>query len=372
MRSNLLIVLLFLLLLGSCKNQQDSVRKNVYEHTIQGEKAELIKLNQFVIKEDSTSFIGNFIRPAKTVDKNLVIADYLQPALYFINKSNGNIIKKIRWKKGRGPGEVIKISDFDIVNGRIYISDMGNFRWSVFDTSGNFIKSAQPFYNPKKIKEIYAENPSIIENYKNKFYVSVIDIQYNRELQQSKSKAIAVLDTSLKINKVFGYMDAVYSKFRIYYATGVITVDENGSIYYSQRHTYKIYKYDNTGRFIKVFGIKGKFREINENITANLSYEELKRKWMDFSETNSIFSSPQGYVFFQFDDMTEKIYITKSWLDRIHYLKVYDTNGNYIPSDIKLPGWLIAVDNEGKLYIYENDEPGNRIVGVYELKIIKE
>ncbi|CUT02828.1 hypothetical protein JGI17_11612 [Candidatus Kryptonium thompsonii] len=49
---------------------------------------------------------------------------------------------------------------------------------------------------------------------------------------------------------------------------------------------------------------------------------------------------------------------------------MYDLDGNYIPSDIELPGILLDVDDEGRLYIYESDEPGNRVIGIYELKVV--
>ncbi|CUT05028.1 hypothetical protein [Candidatus Kryptobacter tengchongensis] len=51
-------------------------------------------------------------------------------------------------------------------------------------------------------------------------------------------------------------------------------------------------------------------------------------------------------------------------------MKVYDLEGNYIPSDIRLPGILLVVDKDGRCYIYESDEPGNKVIGIYELKVV--
>jgi len=370
MNKKYLSIFLIALLFSSCGENKNS-KNDVYENTIKGKKAELKKIGQFVIQEDSTAFIGRF-RNVKFREGKLVLADMFNPALFFID-INGNIVKKFKFEKGEGPGEVNEIGNFEIMNGRIYISDMGNLRWSVFDTTGRFIKSEKPFYDPRsKTQGLYYENASITESYAGQIYVSIIEVKYIRDLQQNKSKSIAILDSTLIIKKVFGFMDDIYSKLRIYISTATMTVDSKGFIYYSQKPTYSIYKYDSSGNFVKVFGVKGKFKVINENLIANQPYSQIDRIAKKYSTSSALFSSPKGYILHLFVDLTDKFFDTGSLPDRINYLKVYDTDGNYISSDIKLDGVLITVDNEGKLYVYESDEPGNRVIGIYELKVIKD
>jgi len=371
MKNKYYILFLIILILNSCgENKNPEIE--VYENTIKGKRAELVKLSQFIIDENSSAFIGRFMN-VKFREGKLIIADIMQPSLFFINPNNGKIVKNLKWKKGEGPGEILIIGEFEIMNGRIYVADMGNFRWSIFDTTGKFIKSEKPFFDSLNEKEeFYAENAKGMESYNNKIYTTIIEVKYNRELQQHKSKSIALLDSSLKIIKVFGFMDEIYGKLRLYQPTAAITIDKNGFIYYSQMPSYRIYKYNSDGNFIKAFGVKGNFKVINEDLTANASFQKIKTISTKYSSAGELFSSPIGYILQQFVDLTDKSFDTRNFLDRIHYLKVYDTEGNYIPSDIKLPGWLMTVDDEGKLYIYENDEPGNRVVGVYELKIVKD
>ena len=43
-----------------------------------------------------------------------------------------------------------------------------------------------------------------------------------------------------------------------------------------------------------------------------------------------------------------------------------DTTGFYLNGEI----FLSDVDDEGRLYIYESNEPGNRVIGIYELKFV--
>jgi|SRR5690606_32088465 len=374
MKNKTKFILIILIFLISC-NEDERRDNNFYENVVKGKTVVLKKVRQFVIREKSDSFIGNFLF-VKYRMNYLVIADYLQPILFFIDKSNGQIVKTIKFKRGRGPGEVLKIGSFEILKNRIYISDMGNFRWSVFDTSGNYIMTANPFVDAPKTsseekKGGYEGNGNIMDIYEDKIYNCIIEAKYNRDLHQHKSKALVILDSTLTIKKSFGFMDEIFGKFKTYFINAMLTVDDNGYIFFTQAPTYRIYKFYKDGSFIKAFGIQGKFRMIEEDIPTNLAIPEIIKKTLTFSVSDAIFSYPKGYVLHQFLDRTEKLYETNNLLDNNYYLKVYDTEGNYINSDLKLPGWLISVDEKGLLYIYENNEPENRIVGIYELNTIK-
>jgi len=373
MKLKLLIIIIVVIFLNSCEKKEE-LKSEVYENTVEGKHAEIIKINSFKIEENPESFIGTFLF-VKYRNGKLVLADYLKPQLFFIDKSNGKILKKINFKFGKGPGEVIKIGSFDILEDRIYISDMGNLRWAVFDTVGNFVMTARPFSDAPKTnlneKQIgtYEGNGNIMDIYKDKIYNCIIESDYNRDLQQHHSKTIAILDSSLNIIKVFGVMDKIFGELKNYFINPMITISKEGYIYHTQAPTYRIYKYDIDGNHLITFGIKGKFRIIDKDIPSNLSIPEIIKRSLEFSVSDAIFSSPKGYVLYQFLDRTENLYETRNLLDNNYYLKVYDVNGNYISSDVKLPGWLISVDDDGNLYIYEKDEPGNRTIGVYELKI---
>lgn len=178
MKIKLIIYFTFVIFLSYCNIKNDT-KIEFYENTLKGKYVEIKKINSFIIKETKDSFIGTFLF-TKYRNNSLVIADYLNPQIFFIDKSNGKVLKKIKFKFGKGQGEVIKIGSFEILKDRIYISDMGNFRWSVFDTSGNYIFTARPFSDiPRKLdpkqKGKYEGNGNIMEVYKDKIYNCIIE-----------------------------------------------------------------------------------------------------------------------------------------------------------------------------------------------------
>ncbi|MFN3872185.1 MAG: hypothetical protein ACK4R9_04230 [Ignavibacterium sp.] len=365
MKNQYLVILFFLYLFYSCSEKS---KINYYENVINGKQIILLKSNEFTILEDTANFIGRF-NDQKFINSNLIIADIIQPALFFINK-NGHITKILRWRKGEGPGEVYKIGNFEIIRDRIYICDQGNYRWTVFDTSGYYIKTARPFKNPRTKDNKYYFDLWNVHQIGDSLVCSITDSRYNYDFSQYKSKTLALLDSTLEIKKIFGLTDEIYGKIRYYDPTSTVTVDKDKNIYACQRATFRIYKYDKNGNFIKAFGFKKKFRIIEEDFARNLSIDEIHRKTKTFSATVGLFYSKKGFIIQQFANVTDKFFITRDLTDRQNYIKVYDTDGNYIKSDILLPGLLIAVNDNGQLLIMESDKPGDRKIVTYDVKIV--
>lgn len=361
-----LAIISLLTLFISCK---DGEELEVYSEEVQGKKFILNKLREIKIEEDSLSFIGRILE-AKFLDNNLIIADMIQPKLFFFNE-NGKLIKQFNWSKGEGPGEIKQIGSFDLVNGKIYISDIGNFRWTVFDSTGVFINGIRPFADPRNDsnQNIY-ENGSIILHFGDEIFTSVIEDKYNRDLYQYRSKCIASLSSELEIKHVFGKMDGIYRKYKIYIPIAEMTIDDAGYIYYSQVPSYLIYKYDRQGNLIKVFGLKKNFKELSEDLPRTLSMNEIIRISKKYSFTDALFYSSKGYILYQYIETTNTFFESKSLLDRNNYLKVYDLDGRYIKPDMKLPGVILTTDSKGNLFILETDEPGNRHIGVYEINVV--
>lgn len=355
------IFVIFVLTLLGCGREKEI---KVYESILQDKVARLDKIGEIHIKEAKNKYIGDF-RPGTTIIRfgKFFIADRFYPKIWVINM-DGRIEKHIGGKLGKGPGEIIEIGSFDVTdNGLVYIFDQGNRRISCFDTAGNFYFSFQ--FPSEVIPDV-----KNIKVYGDKILFGALESRYSGLYEKHKSRILAVFDLKGNFVEMFGIADKVYQRFHYGGPTARIDFDSLGRIYVAQWATYRIYRYDTNFRLDKIFGVKGLFREAKEDIPidAIMNIPKLMRELMKSSGTGSL-RVKNGYVFYSFHDLTEKTVATKNYLYNDMYLKVYDIEGNYIKSDIKLSGEFLDVDNGGRVYIYESNEPGKRRIGVYRLII---
>ncbi|CUT05035.1 hypothetical protein JGI24_01611 [Candidatus Kryptobacter tengchongensis] len=349
--------LLIVLLLVSCKKGGET---KVYNFTLPNKICELKRVSEILIKETKDKFISEILFVRVKFGK-IFISDRLQHIIVVLNKKGD--IEKFIGRRGSGPGEIKEIMDFDIDdNGLIYIFDMGNMRFSVFDTMGNFINSF-------KLRSNLVGPIRSIRVHDGKICVGIIEPMYFNESEIYKSKLVAVIDTQGNVLKLFGVSDEIFKKFKVYYTHILIAFDKFGNIYTSQvRGTYRIYKYDRNYNLVKVFGTQGKFRPIKEDMPWNLPIPKINELALKFSYAISIHVI-DTLVYFQFADLSLEGIKRRNPFYHHYYLKVYDIDGNYIQSDIKLPGEILDIDEEGNIYIYEDNEPGNRRIGIYRLEI---
>ena len=69
----------------------------------------------------------------------------------------GNFISNIG-NKGKGPGEYIKLHDFDVKGNLVYLNDVSGHNILIYNTDNEFIKSCKlpfPIYNLKKLDDGY-------------------------------------------------------------------------------------------------------------------------------------------------------------------------------------------------------------------------
>ncbi len=201
-----------------------------------------------------------------------------------------------------------------------------------------------------------------------KIYIDIIETKFLTSSDIYRSNRVAVVDMKGNLIIVFGDSDEIFKKFKLRYFNTMFDFDKFGNIYIAQSGTFRIYKYDNQYNFLKCFGYMGKFKLVDRDIPWDLPPYEVARLILRYSDTWSIHVR-DSLVYYQFVNLTEESIKRRNPFYHDYYLKVYDLDGNYIPSDIKLPGRILDIDNSGNIYIYENNEPGKRKIGVYKLKI---
>lgn len=353
-------ILFFLMLFTSCNKKHE--RNRSYNHDSRAIFAELEKVDEIYLKENKDFLIGGVkLFKVNLGENKILITDPIFNEIK-VFKYNGNF-EKVIGKKGEGPGEFKRIMGVTEDNFYIYTSDDILRRISKFSKEGNFISS---FPLPSSIDL----NPGEIIISRNKIYISSWQMKYRSPEETYKVKPITVLDSLGNILLDFGNYDEMYKKLRINWNSPRFDIDNDENIYLTNYVSYKVFKYDIRGNLKIKFGDKGKyFMELKEGMRGNESRDELRQISLKTSTVKQIKVS--DYVYLQYTNNTEEFFKTKSKFDQNHYLMVYTKDGQYIKSDIKLPGGgMLDVDENGIIYIELSDEPGNRIIGKYKIKIV--
>jgi hypothetical protein len=351
---------IFILMFLSCK-KSDEIR--VHDFVLANKSCVLNKVSEINIIETKDKFIGEILWSRVKFGK-IFVSDRTQHIIVVLNRE-GLIERFVGEKKGWGPGEIREIMDFDVgEDGLIYIFDMGNMRFSIFDTSGKFVnlfkfKSEDKLVGP--IRKIRVNNGWI--------YAGVIESRFYNQSDLYKSRRVAIIDTQGNVLRLFGNSDEIFKKFKVHPVQILLDFDSFGNIYIAQHGgTYKIYKYDKDYKLVKIFGVQGKFRPLSEDIPWNLPIHKINELYLKFSDA-SLLRVVDSIICFQYVNLTKEGIQKRNPFYHRYYLKVYDLDGNYIPSDIELPGRILDVDEDGNIYIYESNEPGKRRIGVYRLRI---
>jgi len=356
-------IMFLIVILSGCKCSKEE--KNIQNNILENKIAKLEKIEEIKIEETDSNLIGILsLFEVNLIEKTILIADHI----FYESKifsDRGKFIKKIG-KKGDGPGEFKSIDgiaeDFDYY----YISDGLNRRISIFTKDGLFLRSI------KVPSSIWFDSGEIIVR-NNKIYMNSFESKYKVFWENHMTKQIAVLDTSGKTLYHFGDYPGIYKKYKLMWTMPKFDMDEEGNTYISSWQSWQLSKYDRNRNLIKYFGMQGKyFKEVKESFRGNEAINELNDIGTKYSFVPKL-KYGRNYIYQQYSNINENFFRTRSRLDKENYLMVYTKDGKYIKSDIKLPGGgMLDVDEDGIIYIEISDEPGNRIIGKYKIKIIDE
>ncbi len=356
-------IIFLIVILSGCKRSQKG--EYFQNKILENKRAEIEKVGEIKIEETENNLIGMLkLFEVYLKEKIILIGDHIfcDMKIYSIN---GKLIKKIG-RKGEGPGEFKDVNGVALDHEYYYVSDGALRRISTFNKDGLFQKSI------KVQTDIWFDTGEVIVR-NNKIYMNSFETKYKVFWENHLTKQIAVLDTSGKILYHFGSYPEIYKKYKLMWTQPRFDLDEDDNTYISSSQTWQLAKYDLDGNLIKFFGVKGSnFIEIKESFRGNETIKELHDLGIKYSFTTEL-EYGGNFIYQQYSKINEKFIKSRSLSDRDSFLMVYTKDGEYIKSDIKLPGGgMLDVDDEGIIYIELSDEPGNRIIGKYKLKIVDE
>lgn len=147
------------LLLSTCSNNNKSSRDTLTRARVGnstliqlGEIEQSVKFNeltdsiQYVVLQsidNGSTFIGDIDKIIYHNDRFYVLDTRLAKGLFCFSATGVHLFSING--RGNGPGEFIKIADFDIREGFIHLYDEGNGRLSIFDLEGTYLKTGPKF-----------------------------------------------------------------------------------------------------------------------------------------------------------------------------------------------------------------------------------
>lgn len=290
------IILLLLLFINLLYSQDDQVSK-------------ITRINEFPSLSD-TMFLAQPTQIQLDKEKNVYAIDFKQNCI-FVFDSTGKFINKIG-EKGSAPGEFDAPSEFNYVNGKLFVYDPQNGRFQILDKHGNYHTSFKVF----QMLNSFVVSPSS-EN-----IFAVLNSDVNTFLPFNPG-LMSIINKDGEITKGFG--DYLFSEKKL------TTLLSSSLMRFYDEKLYVLFEYypilniyDTNGELIRQIELGG-----NEN--DYLKRIELNYKWDKLQKNQSYYSA--RILFTSFEVTKKGIYA--GLIDDNLIIDHYSHKGEFIKRYIK-------------------------------------
>ncbi|MGI5914187.1 MAG: 6-bladed beta-propeller [Bacteroidales bacterium] len=312
------------------------------------------KMEYTVLKAESIEYMLTDVDKIIYKNNTFYIMDWINRKVVAFDK-NGNPVLSLS-KRGRGPGEYLQITDFDIDDNKdLWIVDGQNDLLLHYSNNCSFIDSRKLPFEVSYIKCIkggmlfFGLSPWNTSDY--------------------KGKKILLSDTALNIRKSM----LIYDKFvdPNYSFPSFGFTDQNGSVLYHQPINDNVYKIDNEGEVKKIYNFDFGSRTVPDKFKKNIElyrdeFENLRTlvKSVYIDESVIIGSVLQGREIKDFivDRKREKLYLQNEDYKGLCFMGVSDGNIIYR----LVPGTQISMDFLPE-EILSNMDKGNEVLALVKI-----
>ena len=307
-----------------------------------------------VLKVDSTDYM--FSSPDKIVykDNTFYIHDWINRKIVAFDKKGSPVLSLN--KRGKGPGEYLQISDFDIDdNKELWIVDGQADILFHYSDECRFIDSRKL---PFEVNYIKCINGGMFFFVLSKWNTE----DYKGEIILLSDIALNIIKSMLKYDK---FVDTNYE----FPSLGFTEL--NGSVLYHQPISDKVYKINNEGKLIKTytfdFGsrtVPDEFRKNIESHRDEFEHYSVLVKSVYINESIILGCVLQGREMRDFiiDRKREKLYFQNVDYKGLCFMGVADDNIIYY----LLPGTQNSIDNMPE-DILSNMESGNEVLALVRI-----
>jgi|SRR5690554_4465197 len=324
----------------------------------------LRKTREFVLKSDEFN-IGVIEPPTLIFEKNGETKLFFRDTglnQVLISDSMGAIQQAIG-KSGDGPKEFRHLTSIGMDEDTLIVYDAVLDMVKKFNLERELINSYQGLLADRvwlRSKRLFL--------YKDKLVYGIQEADKSSSNNHWESKTIAIYDRAGNLEKLMGEYDPDLIKSHRLYNYSNDLVINNGFAYTTHRTSPTIQKFDlDTGKKISRFGVLSKNYKVSDERPNVTDPREVKNKInVKFSFVGNSFVTDDYFAFYFFN-FTEKYFELRNPNDQEHFLNLYNNKEEFV-GEITLPFQPIAMDNNNRLYLLEDDNPDNVLIGVYEIK----
>ncbi|GEM_PF-5793464 len=324
-------------------------------------------IDRVVVNYTDSFFIARPRSVAVFKNGRLSFGDGLDRAVK-IASSTGKWEKRIS-RKGSGPGETQSLAWHCIdETGRVWISDYGLRRVSVYDTNGSVLDTWSPIESCEDCTFL----TGMIRVVGKRLYIGITRGSYLPVKVDNISSLVTAFDLKHKRIAEYGGYQQIIEDYSVVLAHYVFNVDSSGNLYFVHDHSYDIWKYSPDGKILKRFNYPVKaYRPIATPRPTRGGPKKIE-EWYTTMTTTGNLEIVGKYLFISFVNKDQEYAENPDLRYRHEYLQVFDLDGNCFVDYLEVPGQFLCKDDANVLYFLEEDEPDRLVISKYTFVVEEE
>lgn len=353
-------LILFSILLVACSSNSDGgeIGADLQEFTLD-------KKEEIILDSEDIRF-GRF-RQEFVVSKDgayWAFHDFSNQQIVVFN-SDGNFVNAIG-SEGSGPEEFRNVFGYNFSEeNTIWAFDERLNTFKHFDLDGDLISTINGIYQDGFTQTRY----QLFVNNKH-LYIPIKETEYHTydSSQIWRSAMMAVYSFEGEFIQTIGTYGGPVKNPNTYSVRGLFDIDfedERLLVGYSTSHQLSQINLDTGNQ--EFFGkIPQNFLVPTENMNVNDSVNEILRKGLSRSFPSNAYITDQFYVYY-FQNLSQEWHDTRDPNTKDHFLVFYDRDTQKYLGELEIPFAVGAITRNDTLYLIEDINPDNFMIGKYHL-----
>lgn len=283
----------------------------------------------------------------------LAFSNFVSPIRIVITDYNGKLVETVG-KEGRGPKEILSARYFGFDNQQnLVILDKRNAKFKKYNRSTGEVKSYT--YEMNKGLSVTSRNLQLCSD---KWYMGVQLMDRSTEIDVP---IIGVFDTQFNIVDTLGGYDPFFNGRKGILQEPNIKIDcKNRRIYtiHGKIPYIQVFSMDDGTRIARTTAIPASFKISDKFITVVTNEREWQRYLSKEQSISLKLAYTDKYIYHFFSNSRNVLdpkHKNRTFLDRDHFVAVYDKKSLQYLGETKMPGPVLGSIRKGSLIVLKNE-----------------